>query len=245
MFFFDVIFLDLKITSQNDIIGIYYQKGHKMSDVKLPKRYLNEDEYTHLEETLKSNEITLLTGDTLDGMTIDTAYQLGYQLLSTNENKILFTDRGPLISMIDTTNNNGIYILRKEGNAYLLEVIIPNNIDKSTHITNILQTMDNSLNAIDVSDLEVYDLTVVYGHLVVNQVIKPLARALFPDNELKQSHFVDVYLPRFLANAARYYIGDSSLLEETVNSEPHVVKIMMEGSEEFVKHPKETEEKNV
>ena len=72
-----------------------------MSDVKLPKRYLNEDEYTHLEETLKSNEITLLTGDTLDGMTVDTAYQLGYQLLSTNENKILFTNRGPLISMID------------------------------------------------------------------------------------------------------------------------------------------------
>ena len=39
------------------------------------------------------------------------------------------------------------------------------------------------------SDLEVYDLTQVYAHLIANQIIKPIAKHIYPDNELKQEHY--------------------------------------------------------
>ena len=149
------------------------------------------------------------------------------------------TSRGPVIMMLDPQYNNGIYILRNEDNAYLLEVIKANDIDKSNLITQITQTMDNLLSQVNVGDLEIYDLTQVYAHLVVNQVIEPLSKHLFPDNELKQKHFIDLYLPRFMANATRYYIGDSSLTEEAVNCEPHAAKLMIEGGNGFIPHPED------
>ena len=155
---------------------------------------------------------------------------LGYALVAYDD-KTLLSEKGPLVMAHDITFNNGIYILRNDNGAYLLEVLIPNNIDKSTLITQVTKTMDHQLSQVNVSDLEIYDLTQVYVHLIVSQVVRPLAKHIFPYSEEGQQTFINIYLPRFLANMARYYMGDAKLMEEAVNSEPHIVKIMISGTD--------------
>ena len=170
---------------------------------------------------------------------LNVLYSFGY--LPVMYNNLLNTERGSLVTM-DTPHNNGIYILRHEKNVYMLEVVKPNTINKSNLITQTIQTMDNLLNQVDVVDLEVYNLTQVYSHVVTNQVVKPLAKYMFPEDELKHKQFIHIYLPRLLANMARYYMGDEKLMEESVNSEPHLVKLMIDGSNEFSPVPKDGDE---
>lgn len=199
---------------------------------------LDDNSYERVTQNLKTLDLTL-SEDNVSDEEREMIYGFGYTTVKSPTNKELSTMRGPLIMMLDIQYNNGIYILRKENDAYMLEVVKPNDIDKSNLITTITNTMDNLLSQVNVSDLEIYDLTQVYAHLVVNQVIEPLSKHLFPNNELKQKHFIDLYLPRFMANATRYYIGDSTLKEEAVNSEPHAAKLMIEGGPGLVPHPED------
>ena len=184
---------------------------------------LDDELYERLSQNLKTLDVTL-SEDNISDEEREMIYGFGYTTVKSPK---------------DIQYNNGIYILRKEDDAYMLEVVKPNDIDKSNLITTITNTMDNLLSQVNVSDLEIYDLTQVYAHLVVNQVIEPLSKHLFPNNELKQKHFIDLYLPRFMANATRYYIGDSTLKEEAVNSEPHAAKLMIEGGPGLVPHPED------
>ena len=64
-----------------------------------------------------------------------------------------------------------------------------------------------------------------------------MAQHIYPDNPVKQEQFVRIYLPRFMANAARYYMGDSTLVEEAVNAEPHVVRVALDGTSNLVPNP--------
>lgn len=205
---------------------------------RLDAHRLSVETYEKLQDNLKELDVEL-QNRRLEDHELMTIYNFGYTTVEDPEGNEMATTRGPVIMMLDPQYNNGIYILRNEDNAYLLEVIKANDIDKSNLITQITQTMDNLLSQVSVGDLEIYDLTQVYAHLVVNQVIEPLSKHLFPDNELKQKHFIDLYLPRFMANATRYYIGDSSLTEEAVNCEPHAAKLMIEGGNGFIPHPED------
>ena len=58
-----------------------------------------------------------------------------------------------------------------------------------------------------------------------------MAQHIYPDNPVKQEQFVRIYLPRFMANAARYYMGDSTLVE------PHVVRVALDGTSNLVPNP--------
>ena len=129
--------------------------------------------------------------------------------------------------------NNGVYFYKEVKGAYVLEVLIPNTADKKDLITKTVANLENYIETLDTADLDVYDTIRVFSHVVANTTVKQLAKALFPDNELKQFHFVDIYYPRFLSNMARYHLGDKDLREETVNTEPFVVKLMIDGNEEL------------
>lgn len=129
--------------------------------------------------------------------------------------------------------NNGVYFYKEINGAYVLEVLIPNTADKKDLITKTVANLENYIETLDTADLDVYDTIRVFSHVVANTTVKQLAKALFPDNELKQFHFVDIYYPRFLSNMARYHLGDKDLREETVNTEPFVVKLMIDGNEEL------------
>lgn len=203
------------------------QKIIKLRWYKL-KKEISKETYEILEKNLGDLKVKLIDTPPTE-QELNVIYSFGYQPVEYKT--LLNTERGPLVVM-GTNHNDGIYILRREGNVYMLEVVRTNTIDKSTLITQTIQSMDNLLNNVSVVDLDVYDLTQIYSHVLTNQVIKPLARHMFPENELKQQRFVHIYLPRFLANMARYYMGDEKLMEESVNSDPHLVKMMIDNSPE-------------
>ena len=201
-----------------------------MDDKIQPLTYvLNDEEFNSIQNNLNELELKLMTFE--ESSLDEIIPSLGYQFVTHSDGKRIQTERGMIVTAFDRTFNDGFYIFRNDNGAYLLEVLKPNTIDKSELITTIIQTADN------VSDLEIYDLTQVYAHLLVNQVVKPMAQHIYPDNPVKQEQFVRIYLPRFMANAARYYMGDSTLVEEAVNAEPHVVRVALDGTSNLVPNP--------
>lgn len=215
---------------------LWYNNNRKGKWYLLTTHELEQQTYDKLTQVL--NEISYNLVDEHDEEIIIMIDSLGYATV-VYESKTLMTEKGPVVMTQDTTFNNGIYILRNDNGAYLLEVLIPNNIDKSTLVTKTTQIMNHQLSQVDVSDLEIYDLTQAYAHVVVSQVVKPLAKHIYPDHEENQQKFINIYLPRFLANMARYYMGDDKLMEEAVNSEPHIVKIMISGTDTIQPTPEQ------
>jgi len=207
-----------------------------MDDKIQPLTYvLNDEEFNSIQNNLNELELKLMTFE--ESSLDEIIPSLGYQFVTHSDGKRIQTERGIIVTAFDRTFNDGFYIFRNDNGAYLLEVLKPNTIDKSELITTIIQTADNLLSQVNVSDLEIYDLTQVYAHLLVNQVVKPMAQHIYPDNPVKQEQFVRIYLPRFMANAARYYMGDSTLVEEAVNAEPHVVRVALDGTSNLVPNP--------
>ncbi len=207
-----------------------------MDDKIQPLTYiLTNDEFDSIQNNL--NELSLHVMTFEESSLDEIIPSLGYQFVSNIDGKRIQTERGMIVTAFDRTFNDGFYIFRNDNGAYLLEVLKPNTIDKSELITTIIQTADNLLSQVNVSDLEIYDLTQVYAHLLVNQVVKPMAQHIYPDNPVKQEQFVRIYLPRFMANAARYYMGDSTLVEEAVNAEPHVVRVALDGTSDLIPNP--------
>ena len=207
-----------------------------MDDKIQPLTYvLNDEEFNSIQNNLNELELKLMTFE--ESSLDEIIPSLGYQFVTHSNGKRIQTERGIIVTAFDRTFNDGFYIFRNDNGAYLLEVLEPNTIDKSELITTIIQTADNLLSQVNVSDLEIYDLTQVYAHLLVNQVVKPMAQHIYPDNPVKQEQFVRIYLPRFMANAARYYMGDSTLVEEAVNAEPHVVRVALDGTSNLVPNP--------
>ena len=214
-----------------------------MDDKIQPLTYtLTNDEFDVIKKNIDALELHLMTFE--ESSLDEIIPSLGYQFVSHENGKRIQTERGMVVSAFDRTFNDGFYIFRNDNGAYLLEILKPNTVDKSELITTIIQTADNLLSQVNVSDLEIYDLTQVYAHLLVNQVVKPMANHIYPDNPVKQEQFIRIYLPRFMANAARYYMGDSTLIEEAVNAEPHVVRVAIEGSSELIPNPNLQEEKS-
>ena len=214
-----------------------------MDDKIQPLTYLlSDDEFNIIKTNLNELQLKLMTFE--ESSLDEIIPSLGYQFVAHEGGRRIQTERGMVVTPFDRTFNDGFYIFRNDSGAYLLEVLKPNTIDKSELITTIIQTADNLLSQINVSDLEIYDLTQVYAHLLVNQVIRPMARHIYPDDPVKQEHFARIYLPRFMANAARYYIGDTTLIEEAVNAEPHVIRVAIDGSEDLIPNPNFNEDES-
>ena len=170
---------------------------------------------------------------------IQMAYSLGYIPVSIqkfNDDFLIYASGGVLVTMREGMRdyNNGFYILKQDASeSYVMEVIVPNTCDKSTLITQKVQELENLVASVDMSELDTYDLVQVYSHVLANRVIKPISRIMFDNDKLKQTKFTDMYLARFLANVARYYIGDKNLIEEQVNAEPYLVKLMIDGNSDL------------
>lgn len=139
--------------------------------------------------------------------------------------------QGVLMTLPEGRNkyNNGVYMLRElENGAIVMETIVPNDRDKGALIQNKVADITNFITGMDNSDLEVFDYAEIMGFVVANAIIKPLAESLFPTDIVKRTRFVNLYHSRFLANTALIYSGSENTLEEGVNSEPYVVKMMID-----------------
>lgn len=167
------------------------------------------------------------------------AFNLGYEAL---EYGTTYEDgsRGLLVKMKDDTYNNGVYMLHltNEG-EYVLEVVVPNTADKDELIQKLVHQMSTHFDTMDIADLGVFDLVEIYGYVIANTVVKRVAQGLYPNDKEKRKKFVMLYMPRFLANVALFHSGDEGMKEEAVNSEPYVLKMMLDGDDILQFAPKD------
>lgn len=195
---------------------------------------LNEQEYELLHQNIEKLGLSIVKE--MDEWLCDLAQQMGYQLVFNDSNEPLCTQEGPIVMMKNREYNNGLYIFRKDETNYYLQVVKPNTIDKSSLITKVIHQIEDGIRRVSMEDLDAFDLTQIYAHVLVNQVVKTMAKQAFPESAKQQQNYINVYLPRFLANIARYYLADGALKEEAVNSEPYIVKVMIEQSQEGESH---------
>lgn len=196
---------------------------------------------------------------------LDNLKQLGYEIHPVTDGELndlvprigyesygLGTDyddgtKGVLMHLPENANkyNNGVYMLHKlAGGEIVMEVIVPNDRDKGALVQKFVDQISNHIDGLDTFDLTVFDYTEIFGLVLANSVVKPLAKTLFPDDKLKQAKFADLYMPRFLSNMAHMYVGDGKLFEEGVNSEPYVVKIMIDNATNEHSNEKSAEDKS-
>lgn len=159
------------------------------------------------------------------------AFNLGYESMAYGTTYEDGT-RGLLVRMKDDTYNNGVYMLHlTDKGEYVLEVIVPNTADKDELIQKLVHQMSTHFDTMDIADLGVFDLVEIYGYVIANTVVKRVAQGLYPHDKERRKKFVTLYMPRFLANVALFYSGDEGMKEEVVNSEPYVLKMMLDGDD--------------
>lgn len=195
-----------------------------------------EELSTEILENLKKLKVKESKND--NHFLANSAKRLGYESLGY---KVTYEDKqeGLLIKMPKDHDkyNNGIYILRKldvnvndkNETGLVLEVVVPNTKSKGTLITNLTNQISTFLDGLDTSDLTTYDYAEIVGYVVNNWVTKPLAKVLFPDDPLKQERFLMLYPARFLAHSAMINAGRDGIYEEAVNSQPFVLKQMIDN----------------
>lgn len=125
--------------------------------------------------------------------------------------------------------NNGVYFLVLDTNgSYLLEVVIANTKDKYELTNYVVNEMISKYEGLNTEDLNVYDLVEIYSELIEKTVIHKLAKRLYPENSGKRKLFMNTYMARFLANVGIYHAGSQVLMEEQVNSEPSILKMILD-----------------
>lgn len=168
--------------------------------------------------------------------------QFGYQPLgygTTYDNGV----QGELMTLPEDINkyNNGVYMLmRQEDGATVMETIVPNNRDKGDMIQRAVDSITTHVKGMDMDDFQLFDHVEMWGYVIAETTLKPLAQSLYPENntdtpeekalkKAKRERFVLLAMPRVLVNMAHYYTGDDAMVEEErVNSEPYVIKMMID-----------------
>ena len=178
---------------------------------------------------------------------VDNAKKFGYKPIEPYKIKE-YSDGsyGILVTFLDTEKNNGEYFLRvTTDKACFLEVEKPNTISKYEMVKDITDKIDAFINNLNTNNLDVYDFATIFGDVIVSNVIKPLALALYPDDKIKQYYFADVFMKNFLNETADLFIGNRVVEEDKVNTLPYMVKVFVDENFEELKKAGEELEKSI
>lgn len=137
-----------------------------------------------------------------------------------------------LVKSLNSKYDNGSYYLRVDNdNGISLVIDEPNTIPTFKKTRETLTTIENYLRHVDLTDHSVYDLAVIFSELIESNVIKPLAKTSYPENNEKQAEFLKVYTPLFCEKVMKYIISDdeNNINEMQVLSEPYIVKKLLEN----------------
>lgn len=154
--------------------------------------------------------------------------------------------KGVLMALPTDKNkyNNGVYILRELSKGEIvMEVVVPNTNDKGDLILKSVNTLKTAYLGMNTEDLQLFDIIEIWGHVIAETTLKPLAKSLFPNDEAKRERFVLLYMPRLLSNAAHMFVGTEELMEEAVNSEPYVLKMMIDQQTDIKSTDETTQDK--
>lgn len=179
--------------------------------------------------------------------------QLGYELYETEDTELAYLIKqfgytpygygttydggvkGELMTLPEDKNkyNNGVYMLiRQDDGATVMETIVPNTRDKGDMIQRAVDSVVTHVKGMDMDDFQLFDHAEMWGYIIAETTLKPLAHSLFPndtaEHKAKRESFVFLAMPRLLVNTAHLYVGDDFVEEERVNSEPYVIKMMID-----------------
>lgn len=134
---------------------------------------------------------------------------------------------GTIVSYKDNESNNGIYAFCvQEDKSIGMFVIIPSTISTAPMIRQVTGDVTSLITGADLPLLTTFDKVEIAGFVISNVIIKPMIESLnIPEG--KEHEFEAIYLPRFMSNVARQFLGSEELKEETVEMEPQMVKAMI------------------
>lgn len=142
-------------------------------------------------------------------------------------------------------SNNGVYVFCiQEDQSVGMFVVIPSTISKAPMIRQSTGDLTSLITGADLPLLTTFDKVEITGFVIANTVIKPLMESLNVPKS-KRKDFERLYLPRFMSNVARQYLGSDELKEEIVEMEPQLVKQMVLEELELDMLPDEESEEDV
>lgn len=137
-------------------------------------------------------------------------------------------------------SNNGVYVFGiQEDQSIGMFVLIPSTISKAPMIRQATGDITSLITGADLPLLTTFDKVELAGFVISNTIIKPMMDSLnIPGS--KRKDFERLYLPRFMSNVARQFLGSEELKEEIIEMEPQLVKqmIMDESNSEIFKKDK-------
>lgn len=143
----------------------------------------------------------------------------------------------------DRQYNNGVYMLRKmTGGEVVMEVIIPNTASKGDLIYQLVNDIVSHIAGLNMEDMTIYNHIEMWGHIISKVSLHPLAQALYPNDKAKADRFEMLYLPRMLSNMAHIKLADDPPQEEMVDTEPYVLKMMIDQETQKDQETQETEQ---
>ena len=137
-----------------------------------------------------------------------------------------------LVKSLNSKFDNGSYYLRLDGDKGISLVINEaNTIPTFKKTRETINTIENQLRHVDLSDHSVYDLVVIFSELIESNVLKPLAKTSYPEDSKKQTDFINVYTPLFCEKLMKYIISndEQNIQEMQVLSEPYIIKTLLEN----------------
>lgn len=134
---------------------------------------------------------------------------------------------GTVVTYKDNESNNGIYVFCvQEDKSIGMFVVVPSTISTGPMIRQVTGDITSLITGADLPLLTTFDKIELTGFIISNVIIKPMIEALnIPEG--KAHEFEAIYLPRFMSNVARQFLGSEELKEETIEMEPQMVKAMI------------------
>lgn len=143
---------------------------------------------------------------------------------------------GVIVRNKDLKVDNGVYIFTvlHSGQAGFI-VVQPGTVSRAPLVRKVTGDLIAAMTGVDLPPLTPFDMVEITGHLLAGTFMKTIMESCNIPEEYEQA-FLNIYMPKFLANVGLYFTGmtkeDGSpmVYEETINMEPMIAwKGLMKG----------------
>lgn len=154
---------------------------------------------------------------------------------------------GVIVRNADPAIDDGVYVFTvlHSGQAGFI-VVRPGTVSRTPLVRKVAGDLTAVITGLDLPPLTPFDMVEVTAHVLADTFMKTIMKSCSVPEEMEQA-FLNIYMPKFLANVGMYYIGASNedgspmIYEETVNMEPMIAwKSLTKGASPENEEQKET-----
>ena len=175
---------------------------------------------------------------TFAGFVRECGYEAHAGMVDLRHTETVNADLGVIVTNLDRGTNNGVYIFCVMKDHTLgLVTVIPSTVSKTPMVRRVSGDVTSAVTGLVLPPLTPFDMVEVTGQVIANTVMKDIMSA-YHIPEGKQKQFISIYMPKFLANVAKYYLGAADaegnpmVNEEIVDMEPFMVRQMVIGEKQ-------------